>query len=52
MIAQDMHAAIRASLADRFGVDAADGIRILYGGSMKPGNAAETARPRGRGRGG
>lgn len=39
--AQDMHAAIRASLADRFGVDAADGIRILYGGSMKPGNAAE-----------
>jgi triosephosphate isomerase len=38
--AQDMHAAIRASLAERFGA-AADGIRILYGGSMKPGNAAE-----------
>ncbi|MAO56599.1 MAG: triose-phosphate isomerase [Rhodospirillaceae bacterium] len=39
--AQDMHAAIRASLADRFGGDTAAGIRILYGGSMKPGNAAE-----------
>ena len=39
--AQDMHAAIRASLADRFGAETAAGIRILYGGSMKPGNAAE-----------
>ncbi len=39
--AQDMHAAIRASLADRFGAETAAGIRILYGGSMKPGNAVE-----------
>ena len=39
--AQEMHAAIRASLADRFGPDVAAGVRILYGGSMKPGNAAE-----------
>ncbi|MEK9671584.1 MAG: triose-phosphate isomerase [Rhodospirillaceae bacterium] len=38
--AQEMHAAIRASLAGRFGAAAAK-IRILYGGSMKPGNAAE-----------
>ncbi|MBA79456.1 MAG: triose-phosphate isomerase [Tistrella sp.] len=35
-----VHGAIRARLAARFG-DAAQGIRILYGGSVKPGNAAE-----------
>ncbi|NYZ11945.1 triose-phosphate isomerase [Azospirillum sp. RWY-5-1] len=35
----DMHAHIRAELAGK--VDAADGVRILYGGSVKPGNAAE-----------
>ena len=28
-------------MADRFGAETAAGIRILYGGSMKPGNAAE-----------
>lgn len=39
--AQQMHAAIRESLAGRFGAEAAAGMRILYGGSMKPGNAAE-----------
>ncbi|MEQ9361956.1 MAG: triose-phosphate isomerase, partial [Rhodospirillales bacterium] len=39
--AQEMHAAIRESLAERFGADTAAGVRILYGGSMKPGNAAE-----------
>jgi triosephosphate isomerase len=39
--AQEMHAAIRESLAARFGAATAAGIRILYGGSMKPGNAAE-----------
>ncbi|PIW29982.1 MAG: triose-phosphate isomerase [Rhodospirillales bacterium CG15_BIG_FIL_POST_REV_8_21_14_020_66_15] len=38
--AQDMHAAIRAALGERFGAEAAAGIRILYGGSMKPDNAA------------
>lgn len=36
----DMHAAIRAKLVDRFG-EAANQVRILYGGSVKPGNAAE-----------
>ena len=37
--AQEMHAALRDALADRF--DGGDGIEILYGGSVKPGNAAE-----------
>jgi triosephosphate isomerase (TIM) len=35
-----MHAAIRAALARRFGA-AGERINILYGGSVKPGNAAE-----------
>ncbi len=35
----EMHAHIRARLAGRFAE--ADGMRILYGGSMKPENAAE-----------
>lgn len=39
--AQEVHAAIRAELAVILGPGAADGMRILYGGSMKPGNAAE-----------
>jgi triosephosphate isomerase len=37
---QTMHAAIRAALAARFGDEAA-AMRVLYGGSVKPGNAAE-----------
>ncbi|MEE2920628.1 triose-phosphate isomerase [Hyphomonas sp.] len=37
----EVHTAIRARLADRFGADAASRIPLLYGGSMKPGNAAE-----------
>ncbi|WP_172326710.1 triose-phosphate isomerase [Mangrovicoccus sp. HB161399] len=36
----EVHDAMRATLAERFG-DAADGIPLLYGGSVKPGNAAE-----------
>ncbi len=36
----EMHAAIRALLVSRFGERGA-GVRILYGGSMKPANAAE-----------
>ncbi|MEQ3626721.1 MAG: triose-phosphate isomerase [Celeribacter sp.] len=36
----EVHDAIRAALADRLG-DEADTIRLLYGGSVKPGNAAE-----------
>jgi triosephosphate isomerase len=38
--AQDMHAFIRASLAAVDAVDA-QATRLLYGGSVKPGNAAE-----------
>lgn len=34
-----VHATIRAVLAERFGAEA-EGIRILYGGSVKPDNAA------------
>jgi triosephosphate isomerase len=32
---------IRGTVADMFGQETADAIRIQYGGSMKPGNAAE-----------
>ena len=39
--AQDAHAAIRAVLADLFNADVASTIRIQYGGSVKPANAAE-----------
>ncbi|MBK0397995.1 triose-phosphate isomerase [Limibaculum sp. M0105] len=37
----EVHDFMRADLANRFGTEAADGIRLLYGGSVKPGNAAE-----------
>jgi len=37
----EVHDFIRAELADRFGPETADTIRLLYGGSMNPGNAAE-----------
>jgi triosephosphate isomerase len=36
----DMHAFMRDGLRKRFGA-AADGVRLLYGGSVKPGNAGE-----------
>jgi len=39
-MAQEVHAEIRKVLAEMFGSTAADSIRILYGGSMKPENAA------------
>lgn len=39
--AQAVHASIRARLAERFGSGQADRARILYGGSVKPSNAAE-----------
>ncbi|KPQ17192.1 MAG: triosephosphate isomerase (TIM) TpiA [Algoriphagus marincola HL-49] len=39
--AQEMHAAIRKHLAGKYGKEVADSISILYGGSMKPSNAAE-----------
>ncbi len=38
--AQEVHAHIRATLRGRYGA-AADDLRIQYGGSVKPGNAAE-----------
>lgn len=38
---QDVHAFIRSELAAKLGQGVADGIRLLYGGSMNPGNAAE-----------
>ncbi len=38
--AQEAHAALRRRLAGLFGADAADALRILYGGSVKPDNAA------------
>ena len=37
----EVHTAIRSRLAERFGADGAGLIPLLYGGSMKPGNAAE-----------
>jgi triosephosphate isomerase len=37
----EVHDFIRAQLTDRFGAEIADGIRLLYGGSVKPSNAAE-----------
>ena len=37
--AQEMHAVLRSDLADRYGADVAEGVPLLYGGSMKPHNA-------------
>ena len=39
-MAQEVHVEIRKVLAEMFGESAAESIRILYGGSMKPENAA------------
>ena len=39
--AQEVHAAVRKIVADMYNQDVADAIRIQYGGSMKPANAAE-----------
>jgi triosephosphate isomerase len=36
----EVHGFMRAALTERFGTEAA-GVRLLYGGSVKPGNAAE-----------
>ncbi|MDB5326631.1 MAG: triose-phosphate isomerase [Phycisphaerales bacterium] len=38
--AQEVHAYIRGALAKKYGKDFADAVRIQYGGSMKPDNAA------------
>ena len=37
--AQEMHAYIRSIFTDKYGVDIAQGLSILYGGSCKPSNA-------------
>lgn len=39
--AQEMNSFIRGWLAEKFGQEAASEVRILYGGSVKPDNAAE-----------
>lgn len=39
--AQEMHAMIRQELQSRYGRALGDGVHLLYGGSMKPHNAAE-----------
>ncbi|MDP4693329.1 MAG: triose-phosphate isomerase [Opitutales bacterium] len=40
-MAEEVHAEIRCLLAGLIGEEAAEKVRILYGGSMKPGNAPE-----------
>jgi triosephosphate isomerase len=39
--AQEMHAFIRKTIAEKFGQETANELSILYGGSVKPANAAE-----------
>lgn len=39
--AQDIHAFIRRTIAQHYGEEVAEAVRILYGGSCKPTNAAE-----------
>lgn len=39
--AQEMHAYIRSIIANKFGQERADNLSILYGGSVKAGNASE-----------
>tara|TARA_R110002020_G_scaffold91560_3_gene222424 strand:- start:31957 stop:32706 length:750 start_codon:yes stop_codon:yes gene_type:complete len=39
--AQEMHAFIRKTITDRYDSETAQSVSILYGGSVKPGNAVE-----------
>ena len=39
--AEEVCGAIRAKLAELYGQETADGIRVLYGGSVKSANVAE-----------
>ncbi|HKN98106.1 MAG TPA: triose-phosphate isomerase [Pseudonocardiaceae bacterium] len=39
--AQEVCAAIRAALADKYGAEAGSAVRVLYGGSVKSGNIGE-----------
>ena len=43
-MAQETHAFIRGKVAELFGKEAAENVRIQYGGSMKPENAEELVR--------
>ena len=43
-MAQETHAFIRSKVAELFGKEAAENVRIQYGGSMKPENAEELVR--------
>jgi triosephosphate isomerase len=43
-IAQEVHGSIRAWLSQKFGDDAAQQVRILYGGSVKPENISDLMR--------
>ena len=40
-MAEETHAFVRKVVADMFGAEVADKVRIQYGGSMKPANSAE-----------
>jgi triosephosphate isomerase len=39
--AEEIHACIRSVIAEKFGLEVADNMTILYGGSCKPSNAKE-----------
>jgi len=39
--AQEVCGALRAALAQKYGTEIADGVRVIYGGSVKSGNVAE-----------
>ncbi|MFC4002301.1 triose-phosphate isomerase [Prauserella oleivorans] len=39
--AEEVCAALRAALSDKYGADVAEGVRVLYGGSVKSGNIAD-----------
>ena len=39
--AEEVHMDLRKIIADRYNGEVSEGVRILYGGSVKPGNAAE-----------
>ncbi len=39
--AEEMHAFIRTTIAEKFGAEAGENVTILYGGSCKPSNAKE-----------
>ena len=43
-VAQEVHGGIRDWLAERFGLETAQQVRILYGGSIKPGNIDDLMR--------